>query len=147
MKRTCVGGSAMPMTLIAKFMDNYGVEVRHGWGMTISGIEIKVVDENGATRPRDGTAQGELMVRRVDRGALLQGRKNRAGGRLVSHGRHRHHRRTWHHAKPRPTKDVIKTGGEWISSIDLENAAIGHPTVAMADQVRQVVGARRCGHL
>jgi fatty-acyl-CoA synthase len=30
------------------------------------------------------------------------------------------------------TKDVIKTGGEWISSIDLENAAIGHPAVAMA---------------
>ncbi len=34
MKRTAVGGSAMPMALIAKFMDNYGVEVRHGWGMT-----------------------------------------------------------------------------------------------------------------
>jgi fatty-acyl-CoA synthase len=30
------------------------------------------------------------------------------------------------------TKDVIKTGGEWISSIDLENAAIAHPAVAMA---------------
>jgi fatty-acyl-CoA synthase len=30
------------------------------------------------------------------------------------------------------TKDVIKTGGEWISSIDLENAAVGHPAVAMA---------------
>ena len=30
------------------------------------------------------------------------------------------------------TKDVIKSGGEWISSIDLENAAMGHPAVAMA---------------
>jgi fatty-acyl-CoA synthase len=30
------------------------------------------------------------------------------------------------------TKDVIKTGGEWISSIDLESAAVGHPAVAMA---------------
>ena len=30
------------------------------------------------------------------------------------------------------TKDVIKSGGEWISSIDLENAAIDHPAVAMA---------------
>ncbi|MFN8954080.1 MAG: AMP-binding protein, partial [Burkholderiales bacterium] len=96
MKRTCVGGSAMPMALIAKFMDNYGVEVRHGWGMTettavatmsilsradrlrpaaeqhaivakqgktVSGIEITLVDENGATLPRNGTSQGELMVR------------------------------------------------------------------------------------
>jgi fatty-acyl-CoA synthase len=86
MRRTGVGGSAMPMALIAKFVDNYGVEVRHGWGMTettavatmslltrtdrqkpaaeqhaivakqgraVSGIEIKVVDENGATLPRE----------------------------------------------------------------------------------------------
>ena len=30
------------------------------------------------------------------------------------------------------TKDVIKSGGEWISSIDLENAAVAHPAVAMA---------------
>lgn len=33
------------------------------------------------------------------------------------------------------SKDVIKTGGEWISSIDLENAAMGHPDVAMAAAV------------
>ena len=97
MKRTCVGGSAMPMALIAKFMDNYGVEVRHGWGMTettaiatmsvlgaadaelppedrhalvakqgksVFGIELKLVDENGASLPRDGVAQGTQF--RVD---------------------------------------------------------------------------------
>jgi fatty-acyl-CoA synthase len=34
MRRTAVGGSAMPLALIAKFADEYGVEVRHGWGMT-----------------------------------------------------------------------------------------------------------------
>ncbi|NBQ07385.1 MAG: long-chain fatty acid--CoA ligase [Betaproteobacteria bacterium] len=96
MKRTAVGGSAMPIALIAKFNDDYGVEVRHGWGMTettavatmssmtpeqkvmpaadrhalvgkqgrsVFGVDIKVVDEEGNTLPRDGTSQGELMVR------------------------------------------------------------------------------------
>ena len=96
MRVTGVGGSAMPQSLIAKFADNYNVEVRHGWGMTettavatmvsleskhadwtpaqkharvakqgksLFGVEIKVVDENGATLPRDGASQGELMVR------------------------------------------------------------------------------------
>ncbi len=166
MKRTCVGGSAMPMALIAKFMDTYGVEVRHGWGMTettavatmsiltrtdrqkpaaeqhaivakqgraVSGIEIKVVDENGATLPRDGTSQGELMVCgqwivaryfKAEKTALLDGwfptgdiATIDASGTMQIRDR---------------TKDVIKTGGEWISSIDLENAAVGHPAVAMA---------------
>jgi 3-(methylthio)propionyl---CoA ligase len=166
MKRTCVGGSAMPMALITKFVDNYGVEVRHGWGMTettavatmslltrtdrqkpaaeqhaivakqgraVSGIEIKIVDENGVTLPRDGTSQGELMVRgqwiveryfKAEKTALVDGwfptgdiATIDAQGTMQIRDR---------------TKDVIKTGGEWISSIDLENAAVGHPAVAMA---------------
>jgi len=166
MKRTAVGGSAMPKALIAKFNDVYGVSVHHGWGMTettavatmsqlgpqemdrpaeerhaivarqgkvVSGIEIKVVDENGATLPRDGTSQGELMVRghwiveryfKADKTALVDGwfptgdiATIDADGVMTIRDR---------------TKDVIKSGGEWISSIDLENAAIGHPAVAMA---------------
>jgi len=166
MKRTCVGGSAMPMALIAKFMDNYGVEVRHGWGMTettavatmsnlsradrlkpaaeqhaivakqgktVSGIEIKIVDENGATLPRDGTSQGELMVRgqwiveryfKAEKTALVDGWFPTGDiATIDAHGTMQIRDRT---------KDVIKTGGEWISSIDLENAAVGHPAVAMA---------------
>lgn len=166
MKRTCVGGSAMPMALIAKFVDVYGVEVRHGWGMTettavatmsvltrterrqpaaeqhaivakqgraVSGIEIKVVDENGNTLPRDGTSQGELMVRgqwiveryfKADKTALVNGWFPTGDiATIDSRGTMQIRDRT---------KDVIKTGGEWISSIDLENAAIAHPAVAMA---------------
>ena len=115
MKRTAVGGSAMPRALIAKFNDVYGISVHHGWGMTettavatmsqlgprelalsaqeqqalvarqgkvVSGIEIKVVDEHGATLPRDGQSQGELMVRgqwiveryfKTERTALVDG--------------------------------------------------------------------------
>ena len=166
MKRTAVGGSAMPQALIAKFSDNYGVEVRHGWGMTetaavatmsllnnqelkrpaaerhaivarqgkaASGIQIKIVDENGDTLPRDGESQGELMVRgqwivdryhKAESSALVNGwfptgdiATIDADGVMTIRDR---------------TKDVIKSGGEWISSIDLENAAMAHPAVAMA---------------
>jgi 3-(methylthio)propionyl---CoA ligase len=166
MRRTAVGGSAMPQALIAKFMDSYNVEVRHGWGMTettavatmgtlmpkcnswtpaerhaliakqgksVFGVEIKVVDDTGATLPRDGTSQGELMVRghwivsayyKVEQSPLVDGwfptgdiATIDAEGTMQIRDR---------------TKDVIKTGGEWISSIDLESAAVAHPAVAMA---------------
>ena len=166
MRRTAVGGSAMPQSLIAKFADDYQVEVRHGWGMTettavatisvlngqqlalpaqerhaviakqgksVFGVEIKVVDESGATLPRDGVSQGELMVRgqwivtgyyKGEASPLVDGwfptgdiATIDAGGLMQIRDR---------------TKDVIKTGGEWISSIDLENAAVAHPAVAMA---------------
>jgi len=166
MRRTGVGGSAMPQALIAKFMDTYQVEVRHGWGMTETtaigtmgtllpksrdwtseqkqallakqgrsafGVEIKVVDENGHTLPRDGVSQGELMVRghwimaayyKGEKSPLIDGwfptgdiATIDAEGIMQIRDR---------------TKDVIKTGGEWISSIDLENAAVAHPAVAMA---------------
>jgi fatty-acyl-CoA synthase len=99
----------------------------------VFGIEIKVVDENGATLPRDGHAQGELMVRgqwiveryhKAERPALVDGwfptgdiATIDAQGVMQIRDR---------------TKDVIKSGGEWISSIDLENAAVAHPAVAMA---------------
>jgi fatty-acyl-CoA synthase len=166
MRRTGTGGSAMPLALIAKFNDEYGVDVRHGWGMTettavatmgtlsgaqadwsaadrhaliakqgksVFGIEIKVVDAQGATLPRDGVSQGELMVRgqwilsryfKGETSPLIDGwfptgdiATIAADGVMQIRDR---------------TKDVIKTGGEWISSIDLENAAVAHPAVAMA---------------
>ena len=102
-------------------------------GKSVFGVDIKVVDENGATLPRDGSAQGELMVRgQWIMAAYYKGEKSPlvdgwfptgdiatidADGVMQIRDR---------------TKDVIKTGGEWISSIDLESAAVGHPAVAMA---------------
>lgn len=172
LQRLLVGGSAMPVALIAKFADGYGVEVRHGWGMTetvavatmgclsarqmnlpagarhaitakhgksVFGVEIKVVDEEGATLPRDGISQGELMVRgqwiieryyKCDATALTDGWFPTGDiATIDAHGTVQIRDRA---------KDLIKTGGEWISSIDVENAAIGHPAVAMA----AVIGVR-----
>ena len=102
-------------------------------GRSVFGIEIKVVDAEGATVPRDGSTQGELMVR----GQWIMSRYFKAEGSPLVDG--------WFptgdiatiaadgvmQIRDR-TKDVIKTGGEWISSIDLENAAVAHPAVAMA---------------
>ena len=166
MKTTAVGGSAMPQALIAKFADTYGVEVRHGWGMTettavatmsslsaaqargpaaerhavvakqgkaVFGVQIKVVDEHGATLPRDGRSQGELMVRghwimrqyyKAETSPLVDGWFPTGDIATIDPDGVMQIRDR--------TKDVIKTGGEWISSIDLESAAVAHPAVAMA---------------
>ena len=102
-------------------------------GKSVFGVEIKVVDEQGADLPRDGTSQGELMIRgqwivrsyyKSDASALRDGwfptgdiATIDACGVMQIRDR---------------AKDLIKTGGEWISSIDLENAATGHPAVAAA---------------
>jgi acyl-CoA synthetase (AMP-forming)/AMP-acid ligase II len=99
----------------------------------VFGVEIKVVDEHGAPLPRDGKSQGELMVRgqwivsgyyRCDFSPLADGwfptgdiATIDAEGTMQIRDR---------------AKDLIKTGGEWISSIDLENIVIGHPAVATA---------------
>jgi fatty-acyl-CoA synthase len=102
-------------------------------GKSLFGVELKVVDEHGATLPRDGVSQGELMVRghwilrqyyKAEASALVDGwfptgdiATIDPDGLMQIRDR---------------TKDVIKTGGEWISSIDLESAAVAHPAVAMA---------------
>jgi 3-(methylthio)propionyl---CoA ligase len=166
MRRTAVGGSAMPQSLIAKFADEYGVEVRHGWGMTettavatmsaltskhdalkpadqhaviakqgkaVFGVRIKVIDENGADLPRDGQAQGELMVRGqwIVSGYFKGAESPLQGGWFPTGDVATIDADGMMQIRDR-AKDVIKTGGEWISSIDLENAAMAHPAVAMA---------------
>jgi len=102
-------------------------------GKSLFGVEIKVVDESGATLPRDGTSQGELMVRgqwivssyfKGEASALVDGWFPTGDIAVIAPDGVMQIRDR--------TKDVIKTGGEWISSIDLENAAIGHPAVQMA---------------
>jgi acyl-CoA synthetase (AMP-forming)/AMP-acid ligase II len=102
-------------------------------GKSVFGVEIKVVDENGATLPRDGVSQGELMVRghwimrqyyKAETSPLVDGWFPTGDIATIDPDGVMQIRDR--------TKDVIKTGGEWISSIDLESAAVAHPAVAMA---------------
>jgi len=104
-------------------------------GRSIFGTEIKIVDADGASLPWDGVAFGDLLVRGpwVVREYLGRG----AEGAADAEG--------WFATGDVATidpdgfvalvdrsKDVIKSGGEWISSIALENIAVSHPDVAEA---------------
>ena len=108
-------------------------------GRTIFGVDMKIVDEDGNELPWDGKTSGELLVRGP---WILDSYFNRHGEDTLRFDAAGH---GWFPTGDVSTidpdgfmqitdrtKDVIKSGGEWISSIDLENIAMGHPAVAMA---------------
>ncbi len=112
------------------------LEKRLTQGLVVPGVEIRIADPTtGAELPWDGVAFGEIQVR----GSwIASGYYNGYDpGKLTDDGWFR----TGDVAKIDPdghilivdrTKDVIKSGGEWISSVDLENAIMGHPKVLEA---------------
>ncbi len=107
-------------------------------GRTIFGVDMKIVDAEGRELPWDGKSQGELLVR----GPWILSRYfKRAEDPLRYDEAGRGWFPTGDVATIDPdgfmqivdrTKDVIKSGGEWISSIEIENIAMSHPGVAMA---------------
>jgi fatty-acyl-CoA synthase len=109
--------------------------IRAKQGRMVFGVELRIVGDDGTPRPHDGKTFGALQVR----GPFV------ASGYFRQDSSEAHRRDGWFDtgdvATIDPegfmqitdrTKDVIKSGGEWISSIDLENAAVGHPAVAEA---------------
>ena len=98
------------------------------------GVQVRIVDDDGKTLPHDGVVFGELQVR----------------GPWVIDGYFKEEESSLTHDGWFPTgdvatidsqsyiqitdrtKDLIKSGGEWISSIDVENTAMGHPDIVMA---------------
>ncbi|OBI93729.1 long-chain fatty acid--CoA ligase [Mycobacterium sp. 1245805.9] len=158
------GGSAVPVSLMRTFEEKHGVQIRQLWGMTetspmatmawpppgtpsdqhwafratqgqpVCGVEMRIVDDDGAVLPNDGVAVGEVEVRgpwitgsyylghddsKFDSGWLRTGDVGRIDERGFVTLTDR-------------AKDVIKSGGEWISSVELENCLIGHPEVLEA---------------
>ena len=112
--------------------ERYAVQLKQGRPMY--GVELKVVDDSGAELPHDGESQGHLLVR----GPWVLKRYFKAEKDCVD-------KDGWfdtgdisvldkdgYMTITDRAKDVIKSGGEWISSIDLENAAVGHPEVTEA---------------
>jgi acyl-CoA synthetase (AMP-forming)/AMP-acid ligase II len=167
MKRTVIGGSAAPPSMITAFEERHGVTVLHAWGMTemsplgtvgnmkrnmagkplaetlpykvkqgrpIYGVEMRIVDADGNELPHDGKTSGHLEVR----GPWIISRYFGEDARATSE-------QGWFDTGDVAnidaegfmqitdrSKDVIKSGGEWISSIEIENLAVGHPGVAEA---------------
>ncbi len=106
-------------------------------GRALYGVEMKIVDDAGRRLPHDGKTAGQLMVRGPWVASAYYRDEDASAAAFDEDG--------WFatgdvvtidgdghiHITDR-TKDLIKSGGEWISSIDLENAAVDHPAVAEA---------------
>jgi 3-(methylthio)propionyl---CoA ligase len=110
------------------------MKIRLKQGRAVYGVDMKIIGDDGGELPWDGTAPGDLYVK----GPWIVGQyfKGEGGDPLVD---------GWFPTGDVATidadgymqitdrsKDVIKSGGEWISSIDVENIAVAHPAVAMA---------------
>ena len=104
-------------------------------GRGVFGVEMKITDDDGNELPRDGVAFGHLMVRgpwvtrgyfKGDGGEILDADGFFDTGDVATIDPDGYMQITDR------SKDVIKSGGEWISSIELENAVMGHPGVAEA---------------
>lgn len=109
------------------------MKVRLKQGRGIFGVDMKIVDAEGQELPWDGKAYGDLLVR----GSWIISNYFKGESSPLVDG--------WFPTGDVATidpdgfmqitdrsKDVIKSGGEWISSIDVENIAMAHPAVAMA---------------
>ncbi len=110
------------------------MKLRMKQGRCIYGIDMKIVDDSGHTLPHDGKSAGDLLVKGP--WVIASYFKQEGESPLVD---------GWFPTGDVATidpdgfmqitdrsKDVIKSGGEWISSIDIENIAMAHPSVAMA---------------
>jgi 3-(methylthio)propionyl---CoA ligase len=121
----------------ARLDQNAQMAVKLKQGRPVFGVELKIVDDAGRVLPHDGKSVGELLVRGpwIVSGYFEDAEATAAA--VEKDG--------WFHTGDVVTidpdgymqiadrsKDIIKSGGEWISSIDLENAAVAHDDVAEA---------------
>jgi 3-(methylthio)propionyl---CoA ligase len=115
------------------------MKIRLKQGRAIYGVDMKIVGEDGQTLPHDGKAYGDLLVKGP--WIVREYFKGEGGNPLVTD----EHGVGWFPTGDVATidadgfmqitdrsKDVIKSGGEWISSIEIENIAMAHPAVLMA---------------
>ncbi|MFC4668012.1 long-chain-fatty-acid--CoA ligase [Seohaeicola nanhaiensis] len=167
LKRTVVGGSALPTSMIPKFRDLYGVELIHAWGMTETsplgtlnqllqkheglseaekgklregqgrppyGVELRLVDDAGNRLPEDGKTQGNLQVRGhwIVESYFAAGKSALTADGWFDTGDVATIDQDGYMIIRDRSKDIIKSGGEWISTVELEDIAISHPKIANA---------------
>jgi len=167
-RRLACGGSACPPMLMEAFAAEYGVTMLHAWGMTetsplgtgatvkqgmrdlprqlltqgraVPGIDIRITDDEDRELPWDGERFGNLEVRGhwVIRRYFGEAQDAAAPDGWFPTGDVATIDPDGFMEITDRTKDVVKSGGEWISSIQLENIAVEHPDVAEA----AVIGAK-----
>ena len=172
MRHLVCGGGQPPRSLIARFRDEFGVDLIQAWGMTetspiaslawpqermrdwapdevldrartqaglpVPGVEVSIRDDEGAEQPFDGESMGVLHVR----GPWI------ADGYLGGEGADKFTDDGWfdtgdvavgsddgYFVIADRVKDLIKSGGEWISSVDMEAALMALPEVAEASVI------------
>jgi fatty-acyl-CoA synthase len=125
-----------PKQLALSAEERFAVQAKQG--RAVFGVDMKIVGDDGRELPWDGVGSGELLVRGP---WIVSGYFKSEGGDPLVYD----HGKGWFPTGDVATidgdgfmqitdraKDVIKSGGEWIGSIDLENIAMAHPAVAMA---------------
>jgi fatty-acyl-CoA synthase len=104
-------------------------------GRPIFGVDLRIVDDDGQVLPHDGATSGHLQIRGPWVASAYFRRErdeaHTADGWFYTGDIATLDADGYMHITDR-SKDVIKSGGEWIGSIDLENIAMAHPAVAMA---------------
>lgn len=118
-----------------KLSDDEKWELKKKQGLPVTGVDVKIVDINGNEVPRDGVTAGEILIRGPwitgayykdsrSRDSFVKGYwKSADAATIDSNGYIKIVDRY---------KDLIKSGGEWISSVDIENAIAAHPGVEEA---------------
>ncbi len=110
------------------------MKLRLKQGRGIFGVDMKIVGDDGNELPWDGKTYGDLYVKGpwvLDTYYKMEGRSPLVDGWFPTGDVATIDADGFMQITDR-SKDVIKSGGEWISSIDIENVAMAHPAVAMA---------------
>ncbi|NRA23095.1 MAG: long-chain-fatty-acid--CoA ligase [Oleispira sp.] len=112
--------------------ERYKIQLKQG--KPVFGVEMKIVDDEGNPQPHDGISYGRLLVRgpwiinkyynNEDMSSFENGWLDTGDVATIDPDHYL--------GIVDRSKDVIKSGGEWISSIDLENEAVGHPDIIEA---------------
>ena len=136
-----IGSTGSMKSSVAALPHKQKLDLKAKQGWAFFGVEMKITDDEGTSLPWDGRKFGRLKVRGP---AVAKAYFKGAGGNILDEEGYFD---TGDVATIDPdgymqitdrAKDVIKSGGEWISSIDIENIAVGHPDVAEA----AVIGIR-----
>jgi fatty-acyl-CoA synthase len=111
------------------------LDLQQKQGFSPFGVEMKITDDDGREQPWDGATFGRLKVRGL---AVARSYYGGTGAEQFDQdgwfdtGDVAHIDRSGYMQITDRAKDVVKSGGEWISTIELENVAVGHPDLAEA---------------